>query len=590
MCFVMAILIPILGIQFSEPAHAADLSQFQPGNIISDSVFFNGSGYSAVQIQAFLESKVPTCTINNGQASHAAGAPYGSTSISNFCLRNYVQDTPTMAAQPGLCAQYVGGTAESAATIISKVGIACGINPKVLLVLLEKEQSLVTDTWPTVRQFTSATGFACYDNGQPCVSDYDGFFYQVWSAARQFQRYGTAPFTWYPVGQTTNILYQANMPECGSLPVNIQNRATAALYYYTPYTPNQAALAAGYGRGDSCSAYGNRNFYQLFVDWFGSTQGFEVGTYYIDFAFNNSSWLGYASGPMVCDGPDGGCSQAFQNAIVTSSSHSYAAGLLNKYLPTWSNYGRQWGILGYPVRSETPSHWGDIVRQEFQGGWIVNNGSGFRTVLNIELATWANWGRQTGALGMPVTDRFCDAKICSQRFDGGFIIFDETSSPRVMPTAVYDTWSNWGRNMGILGFPTSDPSVPGGTNFVQTFQGGTITVTNGVGVVTATTDPWFNTIINSNWLGSASTSRLCTLGAGGCYQDYTNGWVVKNGTSVFAVPNAVKNAWFNWGREYGILGYPTSAPSAAPSTGNYTQTFQGGTITVTNGVGVVTPG
>ncbi|WP_367227158.1 hypothetical protein, partial [Microbacterium sp.] len=32
-------------------------------------------------------------------------------------------------------------------------------------------------------------------------------------------------------------------------------------------------------------------------------------------------------------------------------------------------------------------------------------------------------------------------------------------------------------------------------------------------------------------------------------------------------------------------GYPTSAPSANPTNGNYTQQFQGGVITVTNGQG-----
>ena len=50
----------------------------------------------------------------------------------------------------------------------------------------------------------------------------------------------------------------------------IQNQATAGLYNYTPYQPNAAALAAGYG-GDACSAYGNRNFWNDFTDWFGPT-------------------------------------------------------------------------------------------------------------------------------------------------------------------------------------------------------------------------------------------------------------------------------------------------------------------------------
>lgn len=261
-------------------AQAADLSQFDAGTIISDAKFFDGLAMSASEVQSFLNAAVPTCTINNGQASHAAGAPYYNRAgalysyVASVCLKDYRQATPNMAAQAGgTCAAYPGSGSESAAEIIAKVGEVCNISQKVILVLLEKEQSLVRDTWPLVKQYEEATGFECYDNGQACVGGYSGFFFQVWAAARQFQRYGTGSFTWYPVGQTSNILYQANNSGCGTKPVFITNRATAALYYYTPYTPNAAALAAGYGIGDSCSAYGNRNFYQLYVDWFGSTQG-----------------------------------------------------------------------------------------------------------------------------------------------------------------------------------------------------------------------------------------------------------------------------------------------------------------------------
>jgi len=265
--------------QSEEAAFAADLSQFKAGHIISDAKFYDGFSMSASEVQAFLNRMVPNCTINNGQPERRAGAPYYSRSgalysyVASTCLKDFRQATPNMAAQPGLCAAYQGGSSQSAAEIIAKVGEACNISQKVLLVLLEKEQSLVRDTWPLIRQYDSATGFDCYDNGQPCLGGFSGFFYQVWAAARQFQRYGTGSFTWYPVGQVSNILYQANNPGCGTRAVLIENRATAALYYYTPYTPNQAALNAGYGIGDACSAYGNRNFYQLYVDWFGSTQG-----------------------------------------------------------------------------------------------------------------------------------------------------------------------------------------------------------------------------------------------------------------------------------------------------------------------------
>ena len=41
---------------------------------------------------------------------------------------------------------------------------------------------------------------------------------------------------------------------------------------YTPYQPNEAALAAGAGEGDSCSSYGNRNFSIIYRGWFGDAR------------------------------------------------------------------------------------------------------------------------------------------------------------------------------------------------------------------------------------------------------------------------------------------------------------------------------
>jgi putative cell wall-binding protein len=255
------------------PAEALSGSQFDPGYIISDEIFYNGTSMSANDVQNWLQATNPGCIINDGVPSHAAGAAWGSTSIASDCITTYRQQTPNMAEQTGACSAYPGALSERASDIIAKVGAVCNISPKVLLVLLQKEQSLITDTWPTNRQYSAATGYGCYDNGEPCVQSYAGFFYQVWSAARQFQRYGTGSLSWIPVGQVSNRPYQdpsANA-SCGTKPVLVRNRATAALYYYTPYTPNTAALNNLYGTGDSCSAYGNRNFWRMFSDWFGST-------------------------------------------------------------------------------------------------------------------------------------------------------------------------------------------------------------------------------------------------------------------------------------------------------------------------------
>ena len=230
-------------------ASAAPTKSFDPGNIISDAVFFDGTAMTATDVQSFLNSKVSSC-----QSGYV-------------CLKDYRQNTPSVAGD-ALCSAYVGGSNDSAASIIAKVGAACNINPEVLLVTLQKEQGLVTHTWPSTWRFDKAMGMACSDSS-PCDPAYAGFFYQVYFAARQFQRYAASPTRYnYQAGRVNNILFHPNAA-CGTSPVNIQNQATAGLYNYTPYQPNAAALANLYGTGNSCSSYGNRNFWRYYWDWFG---------------------------------------------------------------------------------------------------------------------------------------------------------------------------------------------------------------------------------------------------------------------------------------------------------------------------------
>ncbi|MGN7964663.1 hypothetical protein ACTJKK_01165 [Microbacterium sp. 22179] len=211
------------------------------------------------QIQAFFNSKVSRClggTDENGKPI--------------VCLKDFKITSVTRPADQ-YCSGYSGAANESAARIIYRVSQACNINPQVLIVMLQKEQGLITHTWPSAWRYNIALGQGCPDTA-PCDPNYIGFFHQIYGAARQMQIYMEGRwFQWYAPGKTWNILYNPNA-NCGSSPVYVANKATSALYYYTPYQPNAAALRAGYGTGDGCSAYGNRNFYNYFTDWFGSTQ------------------------------------------------------------------------------------------------------------------------------------------------------------------------------------------------------------------------------------------------------------------------------------------------------------------------------
>jgi uncharacterized protein with LGFP repeats len=132
---------------------------------------------------------------------------------------------------------------------------------------------------------------------------------------------------------------------------------------------------------------------------------------------------------------------------------------------------------------------------------------------------------------------------------------------------------------GPLGLPTSDA---GTGNYTQTFQGGTIAVSGGVGTVSGITDPWYSAIVSNAWLGSAVSGKICGLPGNGCYQVFQNGNVYWSAaTGAHTLKPEVGRVWSPLGAFNGPLGLPTSDAG----TGNYTQTFQGGTIIVSGGVG-----
>lgn len=273
--FVVVITISTL---FSGNVFATDARNFNPGRIIDDAVFTNSDTMTVQQIQNFLNSKTVCDTYGRKQSELGGGtreqwlAARGiSTPIT--CLRDYYENPGTGENNYG---RAIPAGAISAAQIIYNYAQQFGINPQTLLVTLQKENGLITDEWPTPKQYSEAMGFGCPDNVAPgapaCDPAYKSFSTQMYQAARHFRGYiNNTSGWWIPFNTGNNSIRWSPAASCGSSTFNIQNRSTVALYSYTPYRPNQAALNAQYGTGDSCSAYGNRNFYMYFSDWFGPT-------------------------------------------------------------------------------------------------------------------------------------------------------------------------------------------------------------------------------------------------------------------------------------------------------------------------------
>lgn len=138
------------------------------------------------------------------------------------------------------------GATKSAAEIIVSAGNDEHINPRYLLVVLQKEQSLVTTRNPSQKQLDWATGYGVCDScsmDDPSIQKFRGFATQVRrSAGIMRYYYDNIQFNWIKrAGQQYAI---------DDIAVTPQSNATAFLYTYTPHIN------------------GNKNFWLLWNQWF----------------------------------------------------------------------------------------------------------------------------------------------------------------------------------------------------------------------------------------------------------------------------------------------------------------------------------
>jgi uncharacterized protein with LGFP repeats len=629
LCAVIAATVILVGVLFapaSDSARAADLSQFNAGNIISDPVFFNAGSMTQAQIQSFLQSKEANC------------AP------SATCVKDYYTTTATIAGD-AMCSTYSGGGSERASAIIYKVAQACGINPQVLLVTMQKEQGLITSVWPGAYSYQYAMGADCPDT-TGCAGVTNGFFAQVYKGAWQFKRYANPPgtsnyFTWYAPGRTWNIQYNPNTA-CGTKSVFVQNQATADLYYYTPYTPNAAALAAGYGSGDSCSSYGNRNFYNYFTDWFGSTQRDYAGEIQAEYVAQGG--LGSLGAPisdiiqLYQNG--GGFARAYANGSiywqVNYGAKTVRVGPLRDYY--FARSGAD-GDMGWPVLDQQSLSVasGSGVAQLFSGGSLYSSAAGTYIVREPIRAAYFTLSGATGPLGWPVGDQACTGTTCSQNFGGGVVVSSPSGSfgvvdpMRAAYVAAGGVTGSWGvpvsaasyvsssgggygqafangsayyrsggaayfvsgairgkyfqlgGAVGSLGFPVGAMQCADASTCQQQFQFGWIlwTAAGGARVGDPAVDAAYAAAGGATGVLGPQTDPFVyyPYNGGGFAEGFVNGAIFYKplvGTA-YPVTGAVRTAYFAAGGAAGKYGWPTSAMACTGST--CSQNFEGGTIT-----------
>ncbi|MEK7108076.1 MAG: hypothetical protein AAB898_00200 [Patescibacteria group bacterium] len=147
--------------------------------------------------------------------------------------------------------QDLDGKTKRASDIIHRVAQTFSMSPKFILVMLQKEQSLVTDSSPVQGQFDWATGYAVCDGcnvNTAGVSRFKGFAKQIDSMAQQF-RLGYLPDLEMR-GETQTKIAPGQTTMIDGVSVTPLNDATAAMYTYTPHIE------------------GNQNAWRIWNTWF----------------------------------------------------------------------------------------------------------------------------------------------------------------------------------------------------------------------------------------------------------------------------------------------------------------------------------
>ncbi|MFZ4893237.1 LGFP repeat-containing protein [Plantibacter sp. Mn2098] len=562
---ILALVVSGLTLAVIQPAVAADARDFNAGNIISDDIFFDGSQLSSQQVQQVLNSKLGSC--RSGYT----------------CLKDFRQATPNRAAVSGRCAAYVGGN-QSAADIIAQVGAVCGISQKAIIVLLEKEQSLVTDDWPSARQYRSAMGYGCPDTAD-CDAEYYGFFNQVYAAALQFKNYAGNPTRWNHIAGRVNTVRYNPDASCGSSQVFIQNQATAGLYNYTPYQPNASALANLYGSGDSCGAYGNRNFWRIFTDWFGPTTS--KGAVAIDTVYQNSGGANGVLGTAVTGYNEisdngGGIVRGYTGGAIAWSAPRGAfplTGLIRTY------YGTQGGVsgaLGWPASNPNGIAVGTGgTVQSFQNGAVAVSAAGEFTIKGAIRTHFNELGGIGGSFGWPVSEEICASGTCRQEYQGGIIYNSAAYGSRSISGAILTAYRGAGGMGGVLGLPVTPPIsiASNGGGVVQAFESGAIAFSVGGGAQLLTGDirNAFNAAGGiAGMLGWPTGPQTCAPD-GSCSQSFTGGGVIwSKAKGAFVIPTGIMGAYTAAGGSSGALGWPQTTP--IPLAGGLVQAFDGGAI------------
>ncbi len=590
---------------------AVKATDFNAGRIIDDAVFYNPDTMTVEQIQAHLDQYSAKCDMW-GEQSIGYGRKINGVAVNpNISRREYARMMREAGRADYHDAPYVciskyyenptthktnfetNAVAEegmiSAAQIIYNAAHQYNINPQVLLVMLKKESYVWGDTWPLKNEYNTVMGYACPDNA-PCDSAYFGFYNQVMKAAWQLNYYKEHIYSYgyYPY-MTNNIYYSPNY-SCGTKAVYLENIATTSLYIYTPYTPNDAALA-NYPGEAYCGSYGNRNFFMYFSEWFGSTyktmaeqkieqrynelleNGVDLGEELTDepncnighegacvqayengviiYSPETGAWensgeirkkfvasksvdgeLGFPIGPINFNiGHEGACVQAYENGVIIYSPETGAwinnGDIREKYI----SIGSIDSELGFPVEDTGEES------QKFENGIIIKNEDNAFIVINDIYKKIAD----NDLVGKPIMDANCNIGFdgaCVQVFENDVIIYSPETGAHNNNGEIREFFTKNNSINGIFGFPVTDIIVNDDESKQQVYQNGLIFLSADGDVYTVTGKIFEKYKEEASKYGAPTMNVNTRIKNGGSVQAFTNGVIIYSPET---------GAWENYG-------------------------------------------
>lgn len=203
--------------------------------------------------------------------------------------------------------------------------------------------------------------------------------------------------------------------------------------------------------------------------------------------------VGYPIGDEWCASGGQSCLQEFERGLIAWYSEQGAYVVKGEIRKNWQVGKWGSGRYGYPSSEENCGLRGGGCFQTFgqgngAGSIYWSPASGAHGVGGEIGRRWAAQRWETGALGYPTTDEFCQLRDngCGQHFQGGSIYWSFNTGPQIVSGPIRDAYARDGWEAGRLGYPRGEVRMQGsgaGSYWIQDFQGGWISVRpDGTGV------------------------------------------------------------------------------------------------------------